>query len=88
MKKTDHLILGVHVTDRMQRAEEIQAVFTKHGGVIKTRLGLHEVDGVRGAPSGVILLEIAGPAKNATSLAKDLRRVRGVEVRQITFRHT
>jgi hypothetical protein len=87
VKKTDHLILGVHVTDRVQRAEEVQAAFTKHGGTIKTRLGLHEVDGKRGAPSGVILLEVAGPAKNAVNLAKDLRRIRGIEVRQITFRH-
>jgi hypothetical protein len=87
VKKSDHLILGVHVTDRVKCAEDVQGVFTKHGGVIKTRLGLHEVNGTRGEPSGVILLEVVGPAKNATNIVKDLRRIRGVEVRSIVFHH-
>jgi hypothetical protein len=39
----DHLILGIHVTDRVQKAGEVQQLFTEYGCNIKTRLGLHEV---------------------------------------------
>ena len=40
MKK--HLILGVHITNRVKHVPEVQKVLTEFGCSIKTRLGLHE----------------------------------------------
>ena len=40
----DHVVIGVHVTDRIKEAVEVQRSPTAFGGYIKTRLGLHEVD--------------------------------------------
>lgn len=43
--KSDHIIVGIHVTDRMKNASEVQKIFTEYGCNIKTRLGMHEVHG-------------------------------------------
>ena len=37
-----HIILGVHITDRLKNAVEVQKVFTEYGCNIKTRIGLHD----------------------------------------------
>jgi len=87
MKKRDHVILGVHITDRFKRAEDVQRVLTRYGASIKTRLGLHEADGVNEARGGILLLELVGSSKDAKALAKDLGKIKGIEVQQMIFRH-
>ena len=47
-KKVKHIILGVHITDRLKEAVEVQKLLTVFGRYIKTRLGLHEVDRAEG----------------------------------------
>lgn len=42
-RKANHTIIGIHVTDRVQHAGEVQQTLTKHGCQIKTRIGLHEI---------------------------------------------
>ena len=55
-----HIILGIHVTDRLKHAVDVQKVFTEFGRHIKTRLGLHEVDKSHNSPNGVVLIEWYG----------------------------
>ena len=45
MKKAKHLILGIHITERLVHALPVQQILTEFGGNIKTRLGLHERSG-------------------------------------------
>lgn len=87
MKNKRHIILGVHVTDRVRHAGGVQQALTAFGGHIKTRLGLHEADEATCSPNGLILLEWAGSAAEAARLAARLRRIRGVEVKQMVFNH-
>lgn len=92
MKRTpagpsQHVILGVHITDRVLRADEVQRTLTAHGAVIRTRLGLHDAGNGRSSPNGLILLELAGDGRAATALTAALRRIRGVQVRRMTFGH-
>jgi len=82
--KPDHVILGVHVTDRMKEAVEVQKVFTHYGSSIKTRLGLHEIGS---SPEGVVLLEIVGESKTWKEMAKKLAAIEGIEVKEIVFGH-
>ncbi len=82
-----HVILAVHVTDRVKKASAIQALLGKNGGIIRTRLGLHDTGDGAGSPSGVILLELVGPAAAGRTLAKKLAAVAGVEVKRIAFSH-
>ena len=89
MKKTmrDHTIIGVHITDRVKHAGEVQQALTEHGCQIKTRIGLHEVDADFCSPSGIVLLEAVGPARAIGALVRALTRIDGVEVQKMVFKH-
>lgn len=86
-KKQDHMIVAVHVTDRVKQAGTVQAVLTKYGGNIKTRIGLHEPT-LRGAsPNGIIILELAGPKTVTPAVIAALRKIEGVEAKSLVFAH-
>jgi hypothetical protein len=87
MKKEDHVILGIHVTDRLQHAGEVQKVFTEYGCNIKTRLGLHEVADNYCAGEGVVLLEIIGGSEIRKSMVDKLQRIQGIDVKEMVFGH-
>jgi hypothetical protein len=82
-----HIILGVHVTERLKNALEVQRLFTEYGCNIKTRLGLHEVNGTACAPAGVVLLELVGDEKDCLALGDKLGAIPGVEVQKMVFAH-
>ncbi len=80
-----HLILGVHVTNRVKEVPKVQAILTEYGCSIRTRLGLHDADEKSCSPCGVILLELVGDVKRCGQLARKLARVEGVEVKKMAF---
>lgn len=82
-----HIILAIHVLDRMKDAAEVQKLFTKYGCHIKTRLGLHEVSGDFCAPGGVIILEMHGDEAVCRELGTKLQTIDGIEVKEIIFTH-
>jgi hypothetical protein len=86
MKKT-HLILGVHITDRLKNAVDVQKLLTEYGCNIKTRLGLHEISATLCGPNGLLLLEMAGELANGHELADKLNAIDGVEVQKMEFTH-
>jgi hypothetical protein len=83
----DHIILGVHITNRMTKAPEVQKVFTEYGCNIKTRIGLHDVDETTCSPSGVVLLEFFGSRDEADAMSAKLSAVEGVFVQSMVFGH-
>jgi hypothetical protein len=89
MKKNaeKHIILGVHITDRLRRATAVQKVFTDYGCHIKTRLGLHETGENFCSPNGLVLLEIVGPDKVAREMQQKLGAIHGIEVQRMVFVH-
>ncbi len=90
MAKGNHIIVCVHLTDRISNALEVQKAFTRYGGYIKTRLGLHETPeegSETGSKNGLIVLEMVGPDSKARELAAALERIAGVEVKSLTFTH-
>ena len=80
-----HTIVAVHITDRLKEAVDIQGVLTKYGDIIKTRLGLHEVDA--GGMSGLLLLDVIPPNDRIEQFESDLKQIEGVEVKTISFEH-
>jgi ACT domain-containing protein len=86
----DYTIVGVHVTERVKNASEVQNVLTQHGASIRTRLGLHETqaDPNAGAgPSGLILLDLVGKEEDVEALCDKLRKLHGVQVQRMFFSH-
>ncbi|MFW6230697.1 MAG: hypothetical protein ACOC32_01595 [Nanoarchaeota archaeon] len=75
-------ILGIHATDRLQHADQIQKVLTKYGSGISTRLGLH--DTADEMPNGVILVNVKEDI--FADLKKELKAIKGIGVKQMLFR--
>jgi hypothetical protein len=83
----EHIILGIHVTDRLQKAVDVQKVFTEFGCNIKTRVGLHDVADDVCSPSGVVLIEFFGSDDEASAMMAQLNAVAGVQVQKMVFGH-
>lgn len=83
----NHVILGVHITDRVKNALEVQKVLTEFGCSIKTRLGLHEVNERFCGPNGLLLLELTGDDATVAAMEGKLAAVPGLEVKKMIFTH-
>ncbi|MFW6061585.1 MAG: hypothetical protein ACOC93_02135 [Planctomycetota bacterium] len=86
-EKEKHKLLGVHLTDRVTEAVEVQRLLTEFGTNIKTRIGLHEIEGEYSAPNGLIMLEMVGADQRANELKDRLNGIEGVESKMIVFEH-
>ncbi len=83
-----HIIVGVHITERVQHTGQVQEVFTKFGCSIRTRLGLHEADENLCSPNGLIVLEMVDDDAVVADMLSDLESIGGVEVQQMIFDHS
>jgi hypothetical protein len=86
-QRDDHRIIGIHITDRVQNAGDVQRILSKYGKAIRTRVGLHDVRDNAAAPEGLILLETVGSSEDADALSNELRRLPGVQVQSMFFSH-
>jgi hypothetical protein len=78
-------ILGILVSDRIREVRNIQAVLSKFGCCIKTRLGINEaIEGINPV-SGLILLELSGDPNEFIKLENELLKIEGVKVRKMNF---
>jgi hypothetical protein len=82
-----HIILGIHITNRLKNAVDVQKVFTEYGCNIKTRVGLHDVNADVCSPSGVVLIEFFGSDAEAEGMLTKLNAVEGVLVQKMVFGH-
>ncbi len=87
MDKARHIVLGVHITERAQHVPRVQELSTEYGCSIKTRLGLHTVSENFCSPSGLILLEMAGPEQPIFELVEKPQTMEGIEVQTMIFEH-
>jgi len=85
MADDTHTIVAIHITDRLKEAVDIQKVLTQYGDIVRTRLGLHEVDA--GGMSGLLLLDVIPPAEKIRQFESALAQIEGVEVKTISFDH-
>ena len=87
LKRGDHIIIGIHVSNRVKRAPGVQKVLTAFGSCIKTRIGLHDLSSKSSASNGVIIVELIGPKSRILSFCRALNRLEGVEVQVMVFGH-
>jgi len=78
-------IIGIQITDRISEVSKLQAILTKFGCTIKTRLGLHEVKDDYCSPGGLILLELTGNREEFLKLENELLSLEEVEVKKMIF---
>jgi hypothetical protein len=88
MPMTQHIILGVHITDRIHHIHAVQGLLTEYGCSIRTRLGLHEAEKKFCSPNGLLILEMIDDSATAQELANKLSAIEGVEVQTMVFKHS
>jgi desulfoferrodoxin-like iron-binding protein len=86
-KADQHVIIGIHITDRVKHASVVQSVLTDFGCSIKTRLGLHEASAAVCSPNGLMLIEFVGTESQCADMVGKLSAVEGVEVQRMVFDH-
>ncbi len=82
-----HILVGVHITSRVEHSGDVQQILTKYGCSIRTRLGLHEADQGVCSPNGLILLEMTDDETTAAEMIVELESIGGVDVQQMVFDH-
>ena len=79
------IIMAVTIDPRSAHAPEVQTILTKHGCIIKTRVGLHEVSKSSCSEQGLIILHINSTLEEITVLENDLLKIDGVKVKYMTL---
>ena len=80
------VILGIQIGDREHEALRVQELLTKHGCIIKTRLGLHESGEGLCSSKGLVLLEfLANKEAEIEEMEGELSKLESVIVRKMAF---
>lgn len=78
-------VIGIKVTDRIKEIGLTQEVLTKHASIITTRLGFHELTTEVCSREAYIILHLSGNSLETERMIKDLKGIRGIEVREMNF---
>lgn len=74
-------IMGIQIEKREDAAVKVQDLLTKHGNIIRSRLGLHDP-----GSHGLIILDfIENAADEIGTLKKELESYKGVAIQMMTF---
>lgn len=79
-----HNIMAVLINHRSKKAPEVQEVLTKHGCIIKMRLGLHETDDVC-SEEGLVLLHMGGEDNEIKALEDELNGMEGINAKTLNI---
>lgn len=85
MSKHNEHIIGIQVEDRLDEAQQVQEILTRYGCCIKTRLGLHNVDGNNCSQAGIIILQLIPDDEKGELLVKAMKKLEGVHVKEMVF---
>ena len=79
------IIMALTIDPRSAHAPQVQTVLTKHGCIIKTRIGLHEVSQKSCSEEGLIILHIHSSLDEIKVLENELIDVEGVKVKYMSL---
>jgi len=78
-------VLGIKIVDRIKEAGLTQEVLSKHGNVITTRLGFHEVTDEVCSREAYIILHLKDEKSESDKLISELEPLGGIVIRQMIF---
>lgn len=77
-------IIGIKLSNRISASSEFQDILSKYGCIIRTRVGLHDVDCGKCSKNGIILLEVINDELVAR-LQRELCSIENIEIQQMVF---
>lgn len=72
-------IMAVSIDNRLHDAPKFQELITRHGCIIRTRLGLHDINSC--SKEGLILLQLYGEEENIQALGNDINSLNSVKAK-------
>lgn len=76
-------IMAIRLEPRNKIAPTVQEVLTKHGCIIKVRLGLHDTSMTECASEGLILLQLLDKVEDIIRLKDELNSLEGVSAKTV-----
>lgn len=77
-------IIGIKLNNRAETSNQMQDILTNYGCIIRTRIGLHDVDCGQCSQNGIIILEVIND-ELLPKLQKELCSIDGIEIQQMVF---
>ena len=81
----NRIIIVISVFDRVKEIGRTQKLLSEYSGLIKTRLGFHEVSEDVCSRKGIILLELKGEENEINLFLIKLSEIGGIEVQKMIF---
>ena len=78
-------VLGIKIIDRIKEAGLTQGILSRHSTVITTRLGFLEVTDEVCSREAYIILHLNGDQVDTDNLTSELKRLEGIELREMLF---
>jgi hypothetical protein len=78
-------IMAIKLSSRSAKASLVQEILTKHGCIIATRVGFHEISEEKCSTDGFIVLQLNGKEDEIRALFGELQAVEGVTPMMIEF---
>ena len=80
------IIMGIKLQERAQSAVEVQALLTKYGCEISTRIGLHVASSESCSTQGLIVLEFIDDAEDRVAeFEKELLGIDNLVIQKMIF---
>ena len=79
------IVLGIYNKSGHQLGTLIQHTLSKYGNVIKTRLGLNDLEDNGESFGGLILLELMGDQHECDRLENELLSIDDLELKKMSF---
>lgn len=77
-------IIGIKLNNRVNNSSDLQEILSKYGCIIRTRIGLHDVDCGKCSQNGIILLEVINDELVA-AFQRALCSIDNIEIQQMVF---
>lgn len=76
----DTFIAAILVDNRLHDAPKLQEILTKHGCLIKTRLGIHEAGSDSCSNQGLIILHMQAKEEEIKAFENDIKTLEHVKL--------
>ena len=73
-------IIGIKLSQRMETSTFFQEILSEYGCNIRTRLGLHNIDGDSCATDGIILLDVKGDEETLEKMTTEFQKIAGLKL--------
>lgn len=79
--KNCSIVMAILIDKRTDAAPTVQGVLTRHGCIISTRIGMHQVGEC--TEEGLVILHLCGSDEDIINLEKDLAGIHRVKVKKM-----